>query len=243
MIKSVSIILPLYNEEKRLKNTFNKISKFLSNNNIKYKEIVFVDDGSTDDSSKLITSYIESKKKKKFIKLYLIKYQKNLGKGGALKAGVKKASGKWILTSDIDFSVPLNEVLNWDRKGYITKKSKVYFASRSHTNSTVNSKFYRKAMGSILRTLISFLLKIEIQDTQCGYKFYEKSVAKKVFSRMKSLKYEHDIEIILILKKMSLNIKELPVVWTHVPYSKVNIFSDSLKVLMSIFLLKKKYLK
>jgi len=98
-------------------------------------------------------------------------------------------------------------------------------------------------MGSILRTLISFLLKIDIKDTQCGYKFYEKSVAKKVFLRMKSLKYEHDIEIILILKKMRLNIIELPVVWTHVPYSKVNIFSDSLKVLMSIFLLKKKYLK
>ena len=73
MIKSVSIILPLYNEEKRLKNTFNKISKFLSNNNIKYKEIVFVDDGSTDDSSKLITSYIKSEKKKGAINSPLLK--------------------------------------------------------------------------------------------------------------------------------------------------------------------------
>ena len=211
MIKSVSIILPLYNEEKRLKNTFNKISKFLSNNNIKYKEIVFVDDGSTDDSSKLITSYIESEKKKKFIKLYLIKYQKNLGKGGALKAGVKKASGKWILTSDIDFSVPLNEVLNWDRKGYITKNSKVYFASRSHTNSTVNSKFYRKAMGSILRTLISFLLKIDIQDTQCGYKLYENQTAKHLFKDLEIFGFAHDIELIMRLNDKNIEIKELPV--------------------------------
>jgi len=67
MIKSVSIILPLYNEEKRLKNTFNKISKFLSNNNIKYKEIVFVDDGTTNNSKKFIKRKIKSEKKKNLL--------------------------------------------------------------------------------------------------------------------------------------------------------------------------------
>jgi len=242
MIKSLSIVLPLYNEEKRLKDSFKKISKFLNNSKIKFTEVIFVDDGSTDNSANIILEFINNYKKKKSLKLKLVKYEKNLGKGGALKAGVKIANGKWILTSDIDFSVPLFQILNWKRKDYINKEHLVYFGSRSHKESKVNSKFYRRIIGIFLRILISFLLKIDIADTQCGYKLYEKSIGKYIFSKIQSLKYEHDIEIILILKNKNIKIKELPVSWSHVSDSKVNIFSDSLRVLASVFLLKSKYL-
>lgn len=241
MIESLTIILPLYNEEKRLKESFKKISKFLANNRIKIKELIFVDDGSTDNSSEIIKEYIKRNNLKNK-NLKLIKYKKNKGKGNAIKVGVKNSTGKWVLTSDIDFSVSLFEIINWQKKGYIENKYKVYFGSRSHKKSIVKSKLHRKIIGNLLRLIISFMLNIKLKDTQCGYKLYSRNIAKYVFSKMQSLKFEHDIEIVLILKKKKINIKELPVTWLHVPQSKVNLISDSIKVFKSIFILKKKYL-
>ena len=241
MIESLTIILPLYNEEKRLKESFKKISKFLANNRIKIKELIFVDDGSTDNSSEIIKEYIKRNNLKNK-NLKLIKYKKNKGKGNAIKVGVKNSTGKWVLTSDIDFSVSLFEIINWQKKGYIENKYKVYFGSRSHKKSIVKSKLHRKIIGNLLRLIISFMLNIKLKDTQCGYKLYSRNIAKYVFSKMQSLKFEHDIEIVLILKKKKINIKELPVTWLHVPQSKVNLISDSIKVFKSIFILKNKYL-
>ena len=241
MIESLTIILPLYNEEKRLKESFKKISKFLANNRIKIKELIFVDDGSTDNSSEMIKKYIKRNNLRNK-NLKLINYKKNKGKGNAIKVGVKNSTGKWVLTSDIDFSVSLFEIINWQKKGYIENKYKVYFGSRSHKKSIVKSKLYRKIIGNLLRLIISFMLNIKLKDTQCGYKLYSRDIAKYVFSKMQSLKFEHDIEIVLILKKKKINIKELPVTWFHVPQSKVNLISDSIKVFKSIFILKKKYL-
>jgi len=241
MIESLTIILPLYNEEKRLKESFKKISKFLANNRIKIKELIFVDDGSTDNSSEMIKKYIKRNNLRNK-NLKLINYKKNKGKGNAIKVGVKNSTGKWVLTSDIDFSVSLFEIINWQKKGYIENKYKVYFGSRSHKKSIVKSKLHRKVIGNLLRLIISFMLNIKLKDTQCGYKLYSRDIAKYVFSKMQSLKFEHDIEIVLILKKKKINIKELPVTWFHVPQSKVNLISDSIKVFKSIFILKKKYL-
>ena len=241
MIESLTIILPLYNEEKRLKESFKKISKFLANNRIKIKELIFVDDGSTDNSSEMIKKYIKRNNLRNK-NLKLINYKKNKGKGNAIKVGVKNSTGKWVLTSDIDFSVSLFEIINWQKKGYIENKYKVYFGSRSHKKSIVKSKLHRKVIGNLLRLIISFMLNIKLKDTQCGYKLYSRNIAKYVFSKMQSLKFEHDIEIVLILKKKKINIKELPVTWFHVPQSKVNLISDSIKVFKSIFILKKKYL-
>ena len=89
--------------------------------------------------------------------------------------------------------------------------------------------------------LINFILRIKIADTQCGFKLYTKSVAKKIFSKITRLGYEHDIEIVLIARNNNIAIKELPVSWTHKSGSKVNIIVDSIKVLFSIIILRIRY--
>ena len=200
MIDSLSIILPLYNEEQRLGKTFREINKFSKKNKIKFKEFIFVDDGSSDNSYKIVKHFIKNNKLK-YSKLRLIKLIKNSGKGAALKRGVAVSRGKWILTSDIDFSVSLFEIEKWKNKNYLDNSNTVYFGSRSHYNSHVRSKFYRIIVGNFLRFLISIILGIKIRDTQCGYKLYKKSIAKKLFSKIKFLGYEHDIEIVILLKK------------------------------------------
>ena len=242
MITSISIILPLFNEAKRLKKTFSEIDKFSKKKTIKFKEFIFIDDGSLDQSYSMIKNFIEKKKKSKYFELKLYKLDKNLGKGAAIQLGVKKSKKNWILTSDIDFSVPLNEIDKWIKKNYINDRISVYFGSRSHKNSKVNSKFYRKIIGNLLRYLIFVVLKIKIRDTQCGFKLYKSSVAKRIFNRIKFLGYEHDIEIILLLKKFKIYIAELPVTWKHVKLSKVNIILDPIKIFFKVFLIKIKYL-
>ena len=237
MINSISIILPIFNEERRIKENLIKIKKFNLAKFIKIKEFILVNDGSTDNTKNIIDNFI--KKNKKTIKnLKFINHKKNLGKGAALKTGIKKAKNQWILTSDIDFSVSLFELKNWIEKFIQFKKKDeiVFFGSRAHNKSIVNSKFHRKIIGYFLSKIIFFFLNIKIKDTQCGFKLYEKKIAKKLFSLMISKGFEHYIELVLILKKINIKIVELPVTWTHKEFSKVKIFADSIKILKSIYL-------
>ena len=240
MINSLSIVLPVYNEEKRLNKTFFHIEKFLKKTKIKNLEFIFVNDGSVDKSRKLILNFLK-KRLKGTTKKKLLDMKKNVGKGAALKAGVQEAGFQWVLTSDIDFSVPLFEIERWQQKNLIIDRKIVYFGSRAHLKSKVESKFYRKFIGEFLRIFISLFLGINIRDTQCGFKLYNKLTAKKIFSRLKFFGYEHDIEIVLLLKKEKTRVVELPVTWKHVSDSKVNIIVDSLKTFVKILLIKIKY--
>ena len=113
MIKDLSIIFPSYNEEKRLKNTFKQILKFKKKLKKRRLEVIFVDDGSCDNSQNLINNFRENQKKKG-LTVQSILFEKNIGKGFALKKGIQKCTMKWVLTSDVDLSVPLDQVLKWE---------------------------------------------------------------------------------------------------------------------------------
>lgn len=234
MIKSLSIIFPIYNEEKRLSKNLKDIKSFLLEKKVK-KEIIFVDDGSHDKTSLMIKNFIKSiSKKVKKNNVFLLKSEKNLGKGSALKIGVKKAKLDWVLTADIDMSVPLREIFKWEKKNLLKKNVSVYFGSREHPKSLVKSKFYRKFLGKILRLLINWILNIKIRDTQCGYKLYRKSIAKKIFKKLTINGFEHDLEIVIISKKMLYEIVEVPVRWIHKKHSKLNILVDPLKMFLGL---------
>ena len=133
MINELSIVFPLYNEEKRLKETFLEITKFKKKVKKKKIEIIFVDDGSIDNSDLFVNKFLVKESSKNFlVKFYKLK--KNMGKGYALKFGVKKCKFKWILTTDIDLSVPLSQMFEWEKKDYF-KLNKVIFGSRNHKKS------------------------------------------------------------------------------------------------------------
>lgn len=234
MIKSLSIIFPVFNEEFRLNSSFNHIKSFIKKKKNFNTEIIFANDGSTDNSLNLIKDFINSFKSQKKIKFKIVNLKKNLGKGGALKLAVIKANYQWILTADIDMSVSLFQIMRWKKNNLIKKNQSVYFGSRTHKKSTVRKKFFRNILGNIMRLIISNFLNIKIKDTQCGYKLYKKNVARSIFSKLKNYGFDHDLELVLFLKSKKITINELPVKWIHKNNSRLNIFLDPLKMLLGI---------
>jgi len=242
MIKSLSIVFPIFNEELRLKSSFNHIISFLKKKKNFKIEIIFVDDGSKDNTYKIINKFIKNSKTNKKIKFKLLKLKNNLGKGAALKLGVKNAQYDWILTTDIDMSVSLFQISNWMEKKLVNKKYLIYFGSRSHPKSIVERDYFRKIIGDIGCFLISVILNIKIRDTQCGYKLYKKHCAKFAFSKLINCGFDHDLELIMLLRSKNIKIAELPVKWKHKDNSKVNVFWDSLKVFIGILRIRFRYL-
>ena len=237
MINSLSVVFPIFNEEKRLSDCFFDIENFLKKKSIKKIQFIFVDDGSNDNSKKIIKDYI---KKKKFF--FLINHKKNRGKGAALKNGVNRASNEWVLTLDADISVKLSQLDIWKKKGCLNKE-KIFFGSRNLRNSKVEYIYIRKFIGLIFTFIIKKLFNIKILDTQCGFKLYETNIAKKIFSKSIENGFAQDIEIILLANRNRYKIKELPVHWKHKPNSKINLMIDSLKMFISLIKLKCRFYK
>ena len=141
MIKSISIIYPVFNEEKRLNKTFLDIIKFEKSNKFLKKEYIFVNDGSLDQTLSVIKSKFKNNKK---IKVKLVSYNKNMGKGYALKRGVRIAKNDWVLTADADCSVSNFQLIKWIQKKYLNQNNLIYFGSRNHYLSIVKKKKIEK---------------------------------------------------------------------------------------------------
>ena len=241
MINSLSIVLPLYNEEKRLPYLFKKITKFVQKKNYSL-EFIFVNDGSLDESLGLIKNFKKENIKK--IKIKIITYKNNKGKGYALKTGVLSAKKKWVLTTDIDLSVSFEQINSWVKDKYIKKGNNIFFGSRLLKKSNVVAKKNRILTGNVFNILLRMIIGskfLRIRDTQCGFKLYNRDLAKIIFKNLKEYGYIHDVEILIIIRKKKYTVYELPVNWIHKDGSKINIIKDSIRMLIDLFRLKFKH--
>ena len=229
--KSISIIFPIYNEAKRLPNLFKNIKK---NKKISY---ILVNDGSTDNSDKLIKNFIKNNNE---IKIKYLKYRINRGKGFSIKMGINSCRNNWILTADTDLSVEISQINKWLIKGYLNENDYIYWGSRSNDLSKVNADKNRVFMGKIFKLLLKIFFNISFEyDTQCGFKLYNKK-AKKIFTELKLNGFCHDVELFLLCQKFKLRINFLPVKWKHKKNSKINFFTP-FKMLIELFYLKFKF--
>ena len=172
---NLSFIFPVFNEGERLKLLFKKIIMF-NHKHLKNAHYIFVNDGSSDNSLKLL-KYFKTNNKKLNIQIY--SYKKPC-KGYALKKGIQISKTNWLLTLDVDLSVDLNQILRWKKK-IIFNKNFAYIGSRNLISSKVRTLFIRYLIGKIMNILLYSFLKIEVKDTQCGFKLYHKSYIKKIF--------------------------------------------------------------
>jgi dolichyl-phosphate beta-glucosyltransferase len=236
IIKEVSIIIPFFNEEKRVKKTISIIKNFLKKKIIKI-EIIFVNDGSTDNTQVILENFF----KKLLLKNHSIKFYKlafNKGKGYAIKYGVQKSKYKWILMCDFDMSIKFDQLLLWMKKNFIKNTDAAYFGSRAHPNSKSTKVFYRYWLGSFFSFLINLMFNFDIKDTQCGFKLFNRDYALKIFKKLRSYGYVFDIDLILLLKKNNIVINELPITCIHKFEGKLNIIKDGPLMLFELIKIK-----
>lgn len=229
----MSVVIPAYNEEKRVRETIMHTSRYLSRQNY-LSEVIVVNDGSKDGTSEIIREL-----ELLVPNLRFIDNQKNVGKGGAVKQGMLSASGKYRLYMDADNAIPIEQVGNfWPQiKDYnIVIGSIEVFGSIKKEDYAGFSKIYRNVLGKLSKYLVRVLTIWEIHDTQRGFKLFAGEAAQKIFSKQTIMRWGFDIEILVIAKKLGYKIKELPVKWENPP-GKVT-FISYLNTLRELFVIK-----
>lgn len=230
----LSVIIPCYNEEKRIGKTLESIIKYLSQQNYK-SEIRIVDDGSQDNTEKIAQSY-----QNKFPHIYINALIRNYGKGYAVRSGMLAAQGEFILFTDADLSTPIDEI----DKLFLAmnkKKAQIVIGSRSLPGSVIlrRQPWYREKMGKIFNLFVQYWSIPGIIDTQCGFKLFKKEIINPIFTRQKLWGFAFDVEILYIAQKLGYQIHEVPIRWENSPISKVNPIFDSIKMLLELRRIKK----
>jgi len=216
--KVLSIIFPLFNESARLPPSLEAIKKYYENKSY-LGEIIFVDDGSTDNTLKVIKKF-----KAKF-PIKIISSSPNKGKGYAIKRGVLKASKPVILFMDIDLSTSLGMTERFLNE---FEGNTLLIGNRESPKSKLikRQSCLREGMGRTFTLASNIILKNNCSDYTCGFKMFPANLGKKIFSKAKVNRWSFDAELIFLAKKMGAKIKEIPVTWKHKGKSKVNLKKD-----------------
>ena len=152
-----------------------------------------------------------------------------------------KAKNQWILICDTDLSVHPNQFDKWFDNKMISSSKCAYYGSREHRHSRVKASVTRLILGFFFRILIKFLFNINLSDTQCGFKVFHQSYAKKIFKKMKSYRFSFDVELTILLKKNKIKVIELPLKWIHKKGSKLNILNDIPRMFFDLLKIKIKH--
>jgi dolichyl-phosphate beta-glucosyltransferase len=221
LTRSISIIIPAYNEQVRLPETLRRVSQYLQESNWSFHEILVVDDGSTDGTAEAAMSFANTNRN-----VRVLRNSGNRGKGFSVRHGMLEAHGEWRLFSDADLSTPIEELEKlW--RAVAPGEDEVAIGSRAIDRSLIgiHQPGYREAMGRIFNVVMRIATGLPISDTQCGFKLFHRNVAEEVFARQTLERFGFDAEVLYIAARRGYRIAEIPVRWYHVEGSKVGMLT------------------
>ncbi|MCL4415465.1 MAG: glycosyltransferase [Actinobacteria bacterium] len=240
------MVIPSFDEMANLqKGVLEKVVYFLNKKKFNY-EVIIIDDGSTDGSIEFVEKFIKENSHFKLIK------NKHTGKAGAVTTGMLKASGNYLLFTDMDQATPITEVeklLPYFKEGF-----DVVIGSRSGQRK--GAPWTRLVMARGMIILRTLLIGIRgISDTQCGFKIFTKEAAKNIFTKINDVHHGFrkisgssvtagfDVELLYIAQLMGYKIKEVSVEWLYVETRRVNPIKDSIDGLLDLIRIKKNSIK
>lgn len=242
--KSLSVVIPAYNEEDRLAVSLDDLIGYLRHRrdkqgaNFTY-EIIIVDDGSRDNTSKIAFDYV---RKHSFETVRVIRLSRNMGKGCAVKAGMLIGRGQHLLMADADGATRISDLakleaalkdLNDPGQAQSTRLIQqqsglgMAIGSRAHMQQqAVNRRaWHRNMLMRGFHLLVMLVVGDKVKDTQCGFKLFTRRAARSLYKNQRIKRWCFDVELIYIAQELHIPIAEVPVEWREVPGSKIRITS------------------
>lgn len=211
----LSIIVPAYNEEKRMRMFLTKLVKETA----KLKpEIIVINDGSTDKTSEIAKEVGSGKK----VDFKVISYKNNKGKGHAVKKGVSKSKGEKIIFIDADGSIEPKEIYKMSE---MLNKHPIVIGNRYNQKDRIKQIIIRKITAKIFNLYVKILFNLGINDSLCGFKGFRKDIAHKLFKKLESYRWEFDVEILYKAKKQGIKITPISIDWKYMSGSKMSLFA------------------
>jgi dolichyl-phosphate beta-glucosyltransferase len=225
---TLTLVVPLYNEENCLEDHFSKLNEYLSSA-VEDFEILLVNDGSSDRTAEIMDRIAAENSRTRSLHV-----AHNRGKGHAVRKGILNSRGRFVVFTDADLAVPVSFIgtcLSVLRLG-----SPVVIGSRHLPNSRfkVREGFTRQFLGEIFRRSTRLALFLNVSDITCGLKGFERKAALDIFARSRIERWGYDAEILFLAQRLGYAIKEIPVHWSHGLNSKVRIASDSVRTVSEI---------
>jgi dolichyl-phosphate beta-glucosyltransferase len=226
-----SIIIPSYNEERRLPETLERIAAY-ARASCREMEILVVDDGSTDR-----TAAVAEFSRGKFPALRVISNGVNRGKGYSVRRGMLEACGGIVLFTDADLSAPIEEA---DKLFTALETYDVAIGSRALDRRliSVHQSRFREFAGIIFNTIVRLCLRLPFVDTQCGFKAFRREPCRIIFEQQRIERFGFDPELLYLARHHGLQAVEIPVRWGHSPATKVSMFRDSLQMFLDVLIIR-----
>ena len=224
----LSVIVPAFNEEARLEAPLREAAAYFRARGRRV-ELIAVDDGSRDGTSALVRRLSDE-----IPELRLIRLPQNCGKGYAVRTGVVNARGRLVLFADADGATPIGEVERLEAA--LRDGADVAIGSRALAADgvRVKARAHRRLMGRTFHLLTRLLAVRGYHDTQCGFKLFRAAAAHDLFTRLRMDRYAFDVELLLMAGRRGWRVAEVPVNWEHRPGSRVNLVTDSARMLADL---------
>lgn len=216
---TLSIVIPAYNEERRLSSTLDAIFTWLDSAAHQNAEVLVVDDGSTD-----ATAAVVEQRAAKECRLRLIRNPGNRGKGYAIRHGMLEAKGEWILFSDADLSTPIEEFPKLLTAAQ-EQDAAIAIGSRALDRSLigVHQNQWREMSGILFNRIMRLITGLPFADTQCGFKLFRRDAACRVFPLQRLDGFSFDVEDLFVARTLGISAIEVPVRWNNVEGTKVSL--------------------
>ena len=224
----LSMVIPAYNEARRLPPTLTRLRDYLDTGADSY-EVLVVDDGSDDD-----TVAVAQAVAREWPQLEVLALPHNQGKGAAVREGMLHARGALRAFSDADLSTPIEELPRL--RSHLGGACHVAIASRDAPGSDiqVHQPRWREFMGRTYNRILRLLVLPGIRDTQCGFKLFTSEAAEACFAPLETFRFGFDAEVLVRAHRRGWEIAEVPVRWRHVEESRVGGIGDALRMLYDL---------
>lgn len=214
----LSVVIPAYNEERRLAPTLDAIvSHLTATQAAETWEVIVVDDGSTDGTREVVAAVTERDSRVQLIG----GGPRNRGKGHALRLGVCSSYGRRVLVTDADLAAPIEELERLDKA--LSDGHAAAIGSREAPGACVERRQHRlrENLGRAGNLLIRGLAVPGIRDTQCGFKLFDGDRAREAFAASRLDGFGIDVEILRHFRRCDWSVAEVPIRWSHQPGSKI----------------------